>query len=219
VTDDEIDEIAAGAGAVWVAVGNGVLPLDPRTGRRAGRPIVVGGLVRQMVVTGNSVWVLVGTGYDPRPPPEPGAPPDSVIRPKRDGSLVRIDARSRRVVVRRPKVSPSPGGVAAGEGLLWVTDTSTDALTRLDPLSGRQAGPAFRESGVHVAVGDGRVWVVDPRNNQVKSLDARSGRRLGLPVKVPDPEGNYSDVGPVVTGAGSAWVGSQVDKVIGRISP
>ena len=218
-TDDSINAIVAGPGGLWVAAGNGVMPVDPRTGRRTGAPVVIGGDTRALVVAGESLWALIGTGYDPRPPSKPGGTPDSVRRPERDYTLVRIDARRRRVVARTGKVTPSPRGLAVGNGLVWVMDTSNGNLLRLDPVTGRSAGAPFKSDGVQIAVDDQSVWVVDPRENTVRRLDPRSGKSLGDTGKVPDKEGKSTEVDQIVSDGRTAWVGSEVDPILARVDP
>src|SRR5438067_683094 len=94
-TDMLARRLLVGPGGLWVAAGNGVMPVDPRTGRPTGAPVVIGGDTRALVVAGESLWALIGTGYDPLPPSEPNGTPNSVRRPARDYTLVRIDARRR----------------------------------------------------------------------------------------------------------------------------
>jgi YVTN family beta-propeller protein len=108
-------------------------------------------------------------------------------------------------------VGASPGGVAAGEGALWVADTHGHAVSRVDPRTHtiRQTiqvgnGPAG------VAVGGGGVWVANGLDGSVSRIDPvvnREVQRIGVgngPVGVA-----YSD--------GAVWVANSVDGTVSKI--
>jgi class 3 adenylate cyclase/DNA-binding beta-propeller fold protein YncE len=75
--------------------------------------------------------------------------------------LVRIDARTRRIVSHIP-IGAGPLGVSAGSGAVWVTNRDSRTVTRIDPRSNAVVAtihlPApLSPSGVGAA--DGGVWV------------------------------------------------------------
>jgi DNA-binding beta-propeller fold protein YncE len=92
-----IQDVAAGAGAIWIADGgrSRVLRIEPRT-RRITRSVDVGGFPTGIAVGEGAVWVSV-----------------------RGGELVRLDRRDG-AVTGHVAVGGSPRAVAAGEGLVWV---------------------------------------------------------------------------------------------------
>ena len=67
----------------------------------------------------------------------------------------------------RPPPSPSydprgvggGGGIAVGEGAVWVTDGRRNALIRYEPKSGRITRIPLDAAPADVAVGHGLVWV------------------------------------------------------------
>jgi YVTN family beta-propeller protein len=106
----------------------------------------------------------------------------------------------------------TPGGIAAGAGAVWVSDTAADAVLRIEP-SGRSAqripvgnGPAG------VAFGDGQVWVVDQLDRAVSEVSPSALKEVGR-----IPVGN----GPsgIAYGHGSIWVANTTDDTLSRLDP
>ena len=95
-----------------------------------------------------------------------------------DGTLEQIDPESQ-VVKRTTGVGVHPGGLAFGDGSVWVTDADSPTLLRIDPRYGsveRVELPAKGGAG-RLAVAAGSVWVVqdgsrvlriDPDTNRVE---------------------------------------------------
>jgi YVTN family beta-propeller protein len=137
-----LEQLAVGEGAVWVSTSDvladdyGLLRIDPRTNREAGRTRLRGGAAG--VATGEgAVWVA-NTLSD---------------------TVSQIEPATRRVVRTLP-VGDGPIGVAAGEGAVWVTNHRDGTVSRIDPASGRvvatiEVGP----NPDHVVVGERGVWV------------------------------------------------------------
>lgn len=123
-----------------------------------------GGVPVQIVVAGSSLWTTSDSG------------------------VIRLDARSGRVLGRRPRAFlPNSLQVAVGGGAVWIASVANGyvagALTRVDLTSGRATtrlrladGPIF-----DVAVGGGAAWaLVGPtRAARVARVDLKSGRQLG----------------------------------------
>jgi YVTN family beta-propeller protein len=137
-----LEQLAAGERAVWVSTSNvlagdfGLLRIDPRTNREAGRIRLRGGAAGVAAGEG-AVWVANTLG-------------DAVSQ---------IEPATGRLVRTLP-VGDGPIGVAAGEGAVWVTNHRDGTVTRIDPASGRvlatiEVGP----NPDHVAAGAGGVWV------------------------------------------------------------
>ncbi len=168
--------LAAGAGALWMLVGDRVLRLDARSGRvvrsirltpasaaggaeHCGRP-GAGGLAgapapqaERLAIGAGAVWVASKCGP----------------RPSRFGYLSRIDPRTNRVT-RAVALRHSYSKIAAGRAGLWAaTATATllpprppePALHRIDPAPGRPASVTSLPEGnvVGLGVAAGAVWV------------------------------------------------------------
>jgi DNA-binding SARP family transcriptional activator len=88
-------------------------------------------------------------------------------------SVVRIDARSNRVVADVP-VGLTPTSISAGAGAVWVLNADDQTLSKIDPRTNR--AQTFGSGGVptDVAAGAGAVWV---GNGEQKALAVRRSRR------------------------------------------
>jgi len=105
-----------------------------------------------------------------------------------------------------------PGGIAAGEGAVWVTDTASDLLLRISE-NGRSVDRipvGHRPTGV--AVGDGQVWVVNQLDRTVSEVNPQALRAV-RPIQV----GNGA--GAIAFGHGSVWVANATDYSLSRIDP
>jgi peptide/nickel transport system substrate-binding protein len=104
------------------------------------------------------------------------------------------------------------GGIAAGEGAVWVTDTSSDLLLRITD-NGRSVDRipvGHRPTGV--AVGDGQVWVVNQLDRTVSEVNPQALRAVRS-IQV----GNGA--GAIAFGRGSVWVANATDYTLSRIDP
>jgi DNA-binding SARP family transcriptional activator/DNA-binding beta-propeller fold protein YncE len=103
-----------GDGALWVANYDDATVSVVRPGSRGAETIALGsGCGPLGIDTGfGSVWVVCYW----------------------DRRLVRIDARTRRIVARVP-IGSGPLGVAAGAGGVWVTNRDSRTVSRVDPRS------------------------------------------------------------------------------------
>ena len=111
------------------------------------------------------------------------------------------------------KVGDRPGSVAVGDGSVWVANSGSGTVTRIDPgtsavIDSVQVGT--EPSGI--AFGYGQLWVangpdatvsrIDPgTNTEVQKIDVDSG-----------PTG-------VAAGLGSVWVTNKLDDTVSRIDP
>jgi YVTN family beta-propeller protein len=123
-----------------------------------------------------------------------------------------LDARSGKLLTQIP-VGEAPGGVAAGDGAVWVTNSDAGTVSRIDPrtndvrqtiqVGGGPAGVAVGGRAVWVANGlDGTVSRIDPQTNQVvQTITVGNG-----------PSG-------VAFGEGAVWVANSADGTLSRLDP
>jgi streptogramin lyase len=184
--------VAAGGGSVWVtSFAGGVLTrVDPRTGRRIGRPVTIDDAPYSVLHAFGRVWVAAF----------------------QNDKLYRVDPATGRVI-GHTKVANRPFGMAAGFGSLWVTSIRSETLSRIDPATGETVGEPIPLSGppFKVAAGFGSLWVTDVRDGLVDRVDPRSGRvvrtiRIGGPPcdRVAEQKAKGGDeVNDVVVGCGA----------------
>jgi len=105
-----------------------------------------------------------------------------------------------------------PGGIAYGAGAVWVTDTASDQLLRIDPERRAVDRIPTGHGPTGVAVGDGQVWVVNQLDRTVSEINPRALRQVGT-VQV----GNGASA--ISFGHGSVWVANTTDYTLSRIDP
>jgi len=127
-------------------------------------------------------------------------------------SLAAIDMSSGRVHSDIP-VGSSPGGVAAGEGAVWVANTGGGTVSRVDPDAStvRQTIRVGR-GPVAVAAGGGAVWVANGVEGTIARIDAATNEVVQRIRVGNGPTG-------VALGEGSLWVANSVDGTLSRIDP
>ena len=109
---------AVGLGSVWVAVDRGLYRVDARTGRRLGR-IAVRDRVSDVTIGGGFAWLVTYRAG----------------RAENAYALLKIDPAGMRVVGRRPLLG-TPGGMAFGNGALWIgRSVPSAAVLRVDPTT------------------------------------------------------------------------------------
>ena len=186
------------------------LAREPRLTRRTLLATAGGAVVLAAAAAVPAILLTRGDNRASQPPP---------ILPLAGASVVRIDPATGRLVAAAA-VDPADT-LAVGDGAVWVLDTATRALVRLDAKTNQvtarlEPEPAGR--GTTIAAGAGAVWVMatyapesegaslwrldeDTGSYVAYSRDQFSGLAIGL--------GSVWATG-VVTGAGSTenYVGS-----------
>jgi len=156
-----IDDVAAGAGAIWAISGAAarVFEIDPESGAiRARIPITgrTGGARPSPIAVAvgeGAVWVLNGD-----------AP-----------SLTRIDPKLAAVTATIPLgVGSNPSAIATGAGAVWVAKSGEGTVARVDPGGRSVRSIPVGGAPAGVAVASGRVWV-----------SVQPGFRAGLAVRGP----------------------------------
>ena len=186
--------LATSPGAVWVVGANPTHPtvtvrrIDPQFDTvaqttRIGN--VVPGEPGSVATRGDAVWVAPSSGL-----------------------LSRLSPGSARVV-QRIDPNAGPTGVAVGPDAVWVTDSSANTVTRIDP-SGLLTPIAVGHGPKGIAVGEGAVWVTDSLDDTVVRIDP-SIRAVSTTISVGgSPSG-------VSVGNGSVWVANSRDGTVSRI--
>ena len=121
-----------------------------------------------------------------------------VIGDAADRRLWRIDPRRHRITATIALGFP-PGGVAVGNGAVWVTDELGDRVVRIDPATNRaSAAIPVGRGALGVTTGAGSVWVADAIDHAVTRIDPATNR-VTATIRVP--------AGPaaVAVGEGSIW--------------
>jgi YVTN family beta-propeller protein len=110
-------------------------------------------------------------------------------------------------------VGVAPGGVAAGVGAIWVSNTGENTVSRIDsstndvrqtiPVGGGPSGMAVTQGAVWVANGlDATVSRIDSQTNQVSQVIAVGNGPTGA-----------------TAGEGAVWVTNSTDGTVTRIDP
>src|SRR5262249_10679733 len=72
----------------------------------------------------------------------------------------------------------TPGGIASGEGAVWVTDTADDVVLRIDPVGRTAERVPVGHGPTGVAVGDREVWVVNQLDRTVSEINPRALKQV-----------------------------------------
>jgi hypothetical protein len=204
--DADPQQVAVGAGAVWVADGPVVRRVDPVTNKVAANVQVGSGqaLIRNVAADERSVWAVVGepgeiVRIDPASNQVMARIPagrrllapvglalagDSVwvsccaLEPGLAGELLRVDALAGRIAARLP-MPQGPLAITADPSAVWVT-TAAGQVLQIDLLTGKVArwlGPFGDGSRPQaVAVSARELWLGDPGQGAVLVVDKQSGR-------------------------------------------
>jgi streptogramin lyase/predicted Ser/Thr protein kinase len=115
-----------------------------------------------------------------------------------DRRVFRIDTRRRRVVAEI-QLPFAPGGIAVGDGGVWVTGQVANVVARIDPVTNR-VGPIIHvgHGPTGVAAGLGSVWVANTVDGSISRIDPVSYRVTTIPLKVRPKT--------VTVGNGAVWV-------------
>jgi hypothetical protein len=132
----------------------------------------------------------------------------------------RVDPTRNRVLTVVKINDASCTSAAAGGGLVWTSNCGSGEnepawVYGIDPANARVA---IRVRGTNPAFGDGSLWVMDDSGKWVRRVDPRTGVVLARIATHSDqqPGGGSLVLGGV--GYGSAWLDSDADKTVTRIS-
>jgi DNA-binding beta-propeller fold protein YncE len=133
-----------------------------------------------------------------------------------DGTLLRIDPRTNRIVATIP-VGRGQGGVAIGQGAVWVANPKDGTVSRVNPqtntvvatvaLAGKSA------TNVSLAASPGAVWATDNDNDALARIDPKTNKVIAT---IP----NQIGASDVAYGASSTWSCDRGDsKGLTRLNP
>jgi peptide/nickel transport system substrate-binding protein len=107
-----------------------------------------------------------------------------------------------------------PGGIATGDGGVWVTDAVNGSLLEFDQSSGAIVETVSNAGVVPagVAVGGGGVWVADSGGATVRWFNASAPGKTSTMIPV------GQGPGPIAYGLGAVWVVNTLDGTLQRIS-
>jgi DNA-binding beta-propeller fold protein YncE len=88
------------------------------------------------------------------------------------GQVSRIDSESNEVDLTVDLEVPGPGGIAFGEGSIWVSQPGVP-ISRIDPADGTVLQQFFGDGGGRVAAAAGKVWVLSPESGRVQRFEPR----------------------------------------------
>jgi DNA-binding beta-propeller fold protein YncE len=186
--------IAYGGGRVWIAdtKGAGVTAVNTKGGRIVRRDLAPHTAPLRLASGAGGLWVSVAER----------------------GTVRRIDMSS--FAVGKPiPAGRRPTGITVADGLVWVADTRSGSVTRVDPsLQAVSGAPiAVGEHPGGIDAGTSAVWVATAGDNAVRRLDLPSGEPGGGPIPVgPEP-------GAIAVGTTAVWVVNDGDGSVTRIEP
>ncbi|MEZ5076882.1 MAG: protein kinase [Solirubrobacterales bacterium] len=186
--------IALGGGRVWVADenGDGVTAVNAEGGGVYRSKMAPHNAPLRLAVGAGALWASIS--------------PAGAVRPI---SLKRVEPGGPILVGRHP------AGLTATHGLIWVADSRSGNVSRVDPAIGSAVGAPIPVGGRPGGIDAGTdfVWVASAAEDRVTRIDVATGERIGDPIAVgPEP-------GAVVIGAGAVWVANNGDGTVTRLQP
>jgi sugar lactone lactonase YvrE len=195
--------VTAGFGSIWALKESTdmLLRYKRSNGNRIGPAIQIAVGERPVIVTAGEKAVWVGVRQ---------------LDGRRNGSgesLVRILPNLTKPAQTPIDIPGGVGDVAVGEGAVWVTNTFSSSVTRVDPNDLddlRQIRIGGTPNGV--AVGEGSVWVAVEQEKALVRVSPRKRKRTGsvklgvIPTRV-------------TVGGGSVWVTARGANRLFRIDP
>jgi YVTN family beta-propeller protein len=209
--------VAYGDGAVWLSeaipgVGSGsptgaLVRIDPATNAVVAT-VPVGRSPEGLAFTAGAVW----SANHRSDQPQDAAPPHTF-------SVSRVDVASNTatanvVVETRADTGDSwlnfccgPQGAAAGAGSVWVADTTTNQVSRIDPatntVTARIANPGHQACG-SMAANDTSVWLTEGCNSEGLWRIDPASNRVAATLQLPGAGGD------VRLAFGSVWVSTSL---------
>jgi YVTN family beta-propeller protein len=187
-----------------------------------GYVVVLGGGSAAPVVTGNGVAMInvgtnrasLGAELTMEPTAIAADPTAAWVTHFSAGLVSRVDAAAPHGVTAIEGVGDGPGALVAGNGLIWVANTTDETLSEIDTENyARQPTTLallFRPGAL--ALGDEFLWVIDTQSDSVTQIDAESLAQVNDPVSV------GAEPVAVAAGNGVVWVANSLDQSLSRLT-
>jgi YVTN family beta-propeller protein len=178
-------------------------PIEERSPPRRRRTVLIGaGAAVLALVIVASVVKLASSGS--------GAAHPSSVPPN---SVGRIDAATDDLVAAIPTTGTAPTAVVWGYGSLWVANTVSRTVARIDPRTNGVIQTVPTEGPpTDLAVGEGSVWVLSGFGGTVLAIDPRTNETT---TTTEAPVGSAE----IAVGAGAVWVTDSLGASVTRIDP
>ena len=174
--------------------------------RRRPRLALAAVLVAAVVTTG-AIMLLAG---DSAPPLAGDPAPPSAVSPNAVG---RIDASLAELLASIPTAGTGAGQLAWADGSLWVANTLSGTVARIDPGTDQVTNSIPTEGApTDIAAGEGTVWVLNGLEGEVRSIDPRTNE---VTSSLTVPLGS----GGIAVGAGYVWVTNTLEVSVTKIDP
>jgi len=188
--------LALGGQRVWVADegGKGITAVNAESGAPAprGRGVPPQALGLRIAWGAKGLWVAIS-----------GA---NVVR--------RVDPAD--LLADEPtRVGGGPAGITVAGGQVWVANSRSGTVSRVDPITRQLLGDPIQVGGHPggIDAGTSAVWVADREDDAVRKIDLESAEVEGAPIQVgPEP-------GAVAVGGDAVWVANNGDGTVTRIEP
>ena len=189
---DRPNAIALVGDELWIASANSkwLTLVSAESGQELRDHVEVGTDIRALVADRESVWLARGSTKD----------------------VVRVDARTRRIVAELP-VPGTPTAIAVTDSGLWVAVSDDDGratLLRYDRVGELRQSIAVREGIGGIVAGGGAVWVVKAATDKLSRVTARSDQ-------LTDWASLPGEVGSIGYGDGALWLTLPAEDAVARV--
>jgi YVTN family beta-propeller protein len=132
----------------------------------------------------------------------------SLVPPNNVG---RIDAATTELVAEIPTTGTAPSAVVWGEGSLWIANTISRTVAKVDPETNSviQTVPTGG-APIDLATGEGVVWVLNGFDGTVLAIDPRTNQ---VSTTTSVPVGSAE----IAIGAGAVWVTNSLDASVTKV--
>jgi YVTN family beta-propeller protein len=108
-------------------------------------------------------------------------------------------------------VGQRPGGIAVGEGAVWVTNTAADTVSKIDLITRAVVNSIEVGRGpTGIVAAEGSIWVANSGERTVARINAATGRLVDTITVGNGPTA-------IAAGAGSVWVANASDSTVVRL--
>jgi serine/threonine protein kinase len=203
-------DVAAGAGAVWVALAPlGELARINTDQNQAATPTEAlggapcGGSPRASIAIGaGAIWFACESPELGRVDPGTG-----------EGRAVGLDAG---LLTDPGSVLSEYADVAFGLESLWIVDRNTNSIVEVDPNTIQKLRPiTVGQAPTAIAVGAGSLWVANFEDDTVTRVQIPARGQTPNLTQIPVRDGPVD----VAFGEGAIWVANSLDQTVSRIDP